>query len=148
MLMIRLTPRQQRMLNPKENGAQTRQEIIKSRKHPNQYSKRPKRKKNPLRQIKSKATKHSFSETPLGSYLQRYCPVEYELVLEAKKAGVSITADIVEEVVDGSNNPMCKTSAFRKALGDYRRYKCSTPNSNEINTESECLLIRKYLGLD
>lgn len=74
--------------------------------------------------------------------------MEYELVLEAKKAGAGITADVVEDIVDGSGNPMCKTSAFRKALGDYRRYKCSSPNTDEIDTESECLLIRKYLGLD
>lgn len=146
MLEMELNERQERMLNPLEHGAQTKAQIKAQRKHHNQWTYLPKRRKKSKR--KKEVKRLSFTQTPLGDYIKRYCPVEFDLLMRARGEGQFITADIIEGIANSSTNPMLRTTAFRKVLGDFRRYKCTTPNTCKIDVDTECELIRKHLGID
>ena len=88
-----------------------------------------------------------FRETPLGEFLARNAPTEYELIQQARTDKYHVTADLVESIVRQSNNPVFQSAEFREALGDYRKYKCRTPNVGKINLDWECDMIRKRLSI-
>ena len=79
----------------------------------------------------------------------RYGLVEYEMIREtARTTKRGITASMVEDVINATQNPMADSLAYRKALGDFRRYRTKTPNKGMIDVESETELIKEKLGLD
>lgn len=95
----------------------------------------------------SRIKRTTFSKTPLGDYLQKYCPMEYELISKARNERVGVSADLVEAIAYHSDNPSFRSVEFRKALTDYRRYKCRTPNKVEFNLDSEIASIKFKLNL-
>lgn len=83
----------------------------------------------------------------MGDYLLKYCPMEYELISRARNERVGVNADLVETIAYHSDNPSFRTVEFRKALTDYRRYRCRTPNKVEFNLESEIAAIKYKLNI-
>lgn len=83
----------------------------------------------------------------MGDFLIKYCPTEYELIIKAKAEGAAITADLVEMIAYESDNPSFQSVDFRKALSDYRRYKCKTPNKAKFSLDAEVAAIRRKLNL-
>lgn len=151
---IRLSPRETRMLNPQDYGVQTKKDKwkIKLSKLPKykrlQLLKKPKRKKSPSRQKKTKPVRSKFEATPLGDFLLRYCPTEYSMIRSIAADKHRITADLVDSVVSATQNPMAESLAYRRALGDYRKYRTRTPNAGMIDIQDETELIEKKLGID
>lgn len=88
-----------------------------------------------------------FKNTPLGYYLSKYCPLEYKLITDAFTKRGRLLADFVESISYISNNPAFKTTEFRQALADFRRYKCKTPNSKRFDMKVELETIKKQLGI-
>lgn len=60
---------------------------------------------------------------------------------------MGITADLVEIIAYRSDNPAFQTVEFRKALSDFRRYKCRTPNRAQFDLDSEVAAIKRKLKL-
>ena len=123
------------------------------------FLKQPKLPKKSKRQSKKKTVakvarksyqikRTTFDKTPLGDYLLKYCPVEYELINKAKSEGVGVSADLVEAIAYHSDNPAFRSVQFRKALTDFRRYRCRTPNRVEFNLESEIAAIKNKLKIN
>lgn len=54
---------------------------------------------------------------------------------------------MIEAVIAKSDNPAFRTTEFRSVLGDFRKYKCHTPNADKVNVDWECEAIRKRLGV-
>lgn len=77
----------------------------------------------------------------------RNCPEEYDLITKTKAEGMGVTADLVEMIAYRSDNPSFQTVAFRKALSDFRRYKCRTPNKAIFNLDTEVETIKRRLKL-
>lgn len=73
--------------------------------------------------------------------------MEFGVILEARKSRQKVTADMVEAVIANSDNQVFQTTEFRSVLGDFRKYKCHTPNVGKLNVGWECDAIRKRLGL-
>lgn len=112
-------------------------------------SKPQKKKRRKLKKTakKDKIIRTTFKRTPLGDFLIRNCPEEYELITKTRTEGVGITADLVEMIAYRSDNPSFQTVAFRRALTDYRRYKCRTPNKVAFNIDAEIETIKRKLKL-
>lgn len=122
--------------------SQQLQERFKPRMSPqkNQKQKKPTRKKKQI-------TRTTFNHTQLGDFLRKNCPEEYELIVKAKTEGASVTADLVETIAYRSDNPSFQSVTFRKALSDYRRYKCKTPNQAHFDLDAEVAAIKRRLRL-
>lgn len=60
---------------------------------------------------------------------------------------MGVTADLVEMIAYHSDNPSFQTVAFRKALSDFRRYKCRTPNKAIFNLDTEIETIKHRLKI-
>lgn len=60
---------------------------------------------------------------------------------------MGITADLVEIIAYQSSNPSFQSTDFRKALSDFRKYKCRTPNRAQFNLDSEIAAIKRKLKL-
>lgn len=84
----------------------------------------------------------------LGSFLKRNCPVEYELIKKAREDRITITADMIEQIAYQSDNFAFQSVEFRKALSDYRQYKCRTPNRAKFDLDTELANIKKRLRLN
>lgn len=89
----------------------------------------------------------TFSKTPLGDFLLKHCPLEYELIAKAKREGLAVNADLAETISCHSNSPAFHSVEFRKALADYRRYKCRTPNKVQFDLDSEIAAIKRKLKI-
>lgn len=83
----------------------------------------------------------------MGDFLIRNCPEEYDLIAKAKAEGMQISADLIESIAYLSDNPSFQSVAFRKALSDYRRYKCRTPNKATFDVDVEVEMIKRKLKL-
>lgn len=88
-----------------------------------------------------------FKYTPLGNFLRLNCPEEYELIMKTKTEGIGITADLIETIAYRSDNPSFQSASFRKALADFRRYKCRTPNKTVFDMDTEIEAIKRKLKL-
>lgn len=77
----------------------------------------------------------------------KYCPTEYELIDKVKKERLKVDADLIEAIAYHSDNPAFRTVEFRKALTDFRRYKCKTPNKVKFNLDQEIKAIKLKLNL-
>ena len=112
-------------------------------------SKPKKRGRKPKKETRGRKpiTRTTFKQTPLGNFLIKNCPEEYELIMKAKADGVSITADVVESIAYRSDNPSFQLVAFRTALSDFRRYRCRTPNKVAFNADDEVEAIKRRLKL-
>ena len=113
---------------------------------PKQQPKKKQKRKKPARK-KNKIVRTIFKYTPLGDFLIRNCPEEYNLITKTRAEGMNITADLVEMIAYRSDNPSFQTTAFRKALSDFRRYKCRTPNKATFSLNAEIETIKRRLKL-
>ena len=73
--------------------------------------------------------------------------MEYELIVKTKNERQGISADLVETIAYHSDNPAFRSVEFRKALTDYRRYRCRTPNKVAFNLDSEITAIKHKLNI-
>ena len=109
-------------------------------------------KKKTRRSKKKKSVKKTrrwvyFNQTPLGDFLKRNCPTEFQLIDEARKQKQNITADFIDKLASASDNPAFQSPEFRLVLGDYRKYRCHTPNVGKFNLNWETDVIRKRLEI-
>lgn len=117
------------------------------RKRPQSNRKKKKKQRKPKPKKSEPIKRTRFKYTPLGDFLLKYCPVEYELITGIKKERLNVSADMVETIAYKSNNPIFHTAEFRKVLGDYRKYKTKTPNKVQFNLDSEIRAIKYKLKL-
>lgn len=130
---------------------ETIDECLEQRFYPKSITKKRKRGKprKPRANVKRNRIKRTtFNHTPLGDFLMKNCPVEYELIQKTKKEGFSVSADLIEEFAYHSDNPAFQSVEFRKVLADYRRYKCKTPNKVQFNLEAEIAAIKRRLNIE
>ena len=121
----------------------------------NRFQPKPQKKHKPKKRKTAVVVKRSsqikrttFNKTPLGDFLLRFCPVEYELITKAKSERLGVNADLVETIAYHSDNPAFHSVEFRKALTDYRRYRCRTPNKVQFNIDSEIAAIKYRLKIN
>lgn len=114
-----------------------------------QKKRRPKKRKAAVVAKRSSQIKRTtFNRTPLGDFLIRYCPMEYELINKAKSERLGINADLVETIAYHSDNPAFRSVEFRKALTDYRKYRCRTPNKVQFSLDNEIAAIKYKLKIN
>ena len=114
---------------------------------PKQKPSQKPRKSTKVARKSSRIKRTTFNKTPLGDFLLRNCTVEYELITQAKNERLGISADLVETIAYHSDNPAFRTIEFRKALTDYRRYKCKTPNKVQFSLDNEIAIIKRKLNI-
>lgn len=73
--------------------------------------------------------------------------MEYELITKAKNEKLGINADLIETIAYHSNTPAFRSVQFRKALADFRRYRCRTPNKTTFNLDNEIAIIKQKLNM-
>ena len=88
-----------------------------------------------------------FRQTPLGNFLATQCPVEYELLYESAVLTGRIDINVIEAFSYTSDNPAFRTTAFRKALVDFRRHGCRTDNAVKFDVDDEVRKIKEKLGI-
>ena len=116
-------------------GKRQRKKMVRKRGRPRKRKGRPPRAKN-------------FRNIPLGRFLYKNCPLEWRLITENIKLDYFWhRAEFIEGVCLSSDNPIFKTSAFRKALGDFRRYGMHTPNKQDYTIDDEIEMIKKRVGI-
>ena len=75
------------------------------------------------------------------------CPLEFELLKEIfGKVCIRNNVYLVESFAYSSDNPFFKTETFRKALLDYKKYGCRTPNRMPDDAERELVYIYKNIA--
>lgn len=74
--------------------------------------------------------------------------MEYELINKAKSERLGINADLVETIAYHSDNPAFRSVEFRKALTDYRKYRCRTPNKVQFSLDNEIAAIKYKLKIN
>lgn len=134
MLTIKLGKRQEQLLTPPK---------------PQSLPKPKKRRRRRVKHAKAKTVKCvGFRNTPLGDFLFRYCPLEYELIDDAKNSvNQRNKADFIESLAYRSDNVAFQTAEFRKCLSDFRKYRCKTPNVARFDLDTEIEAIRNRLKL-
>lgn len=74
--------------------------------------------------------------------------MEYDLVTEAGRTGrQGITADLVEMIAYQSDNTAFQSPEFRRALADFRKYRCKTPNKVQFSLDREIQAIKHQLKI-
>lgn len=70
------------------------------------------------------------------------------MVQQLKKEHFYVTADTIEQIAYHSDNPAFQSAEFRKALGDYRKYKMHTPNPAGFDLDNEIKTIKTRLRIE
>lgn len=73
--------------------------------------------------------------------------MEFELITKTNSERLGISADLVEVIAYHSDNPAFRSVEFRKALSDYRKYRCRTPNKVQFSLDNEIAVIKHKLKL-